>query len=65
VELTALVDEKGNVADVAIVTPAGGRAGLNEAATESVKRRKYRPATKDGVPVRVWIQVRVRFELPK
>jgi TonB family protein len=65
VELNALVDEKGNVADVAIVTPAGGRAGLNEAATESVKRRKYRPATKDGVPVRVWIQVRVRFELPK
>jgi len=65
VELNALVDEKGNVADVAIVTPAGGRAGLNEAAVDSVKRRKYRPATKDGVPVRVWIQVRVRFELPK
>jgi TonB family protein len=65
VELNALVDEKGNVGDVTVVSPAGGRAGLNEAAIDSVKRRKYRAATKDGVPVRVWIQVRVRFELPK
>jgi TonB family protein len=65
VELNALVDEKGNVADVTVVTPAGGRAGLTEAAVENVKRRHYRPATKDGVPVRVWLSVRVRFELPK
>jgi TonB family protein len=65
VELNALIDEKGNVADVTIVTPAGGRAGLTEAAIENVKRRHYRPATKDGVPVRVWLSVRVKFELPK
>jgi hypothetical protein len=30
-----------------------------------VKKRRYRPATKDGVPVKVWMSVRVRFELPK
>jgi TonB family protein len=65
VELSVLVDEKGNVADATVITPAGGRAGLNEAAVENVKRRRYRPATKDGVPVRVWVPVRVRFELPK
>jgi TonB family protein len=65
VELNVLVDEKGNVADVVVVTPAGGKAGLNEAAVENVKRRHYRPATKDGSPVRVWVSVRVRFELPK
>jgi TonB family protein len=65
VELNVLVDEKGNVADVAVVTAAGGRAGLTEAAAENVKRRHYRPAVKDGVPVRVWVAVRVRFELPK
>ncbi len=65
VELNILVDEKGNVADVAVVTPGGGRAGLTEAAIENVKRRHYRPGTKDGVPVRVWVAVRVRFELPK
>ena len=65
VELNVLVDEKGNVADVTVVTPAGGRTGLNEAAVENVKRRHYRPATRDGVPVRVWVPVRVRFELPR
>ena len=65
VELNVLVDEKGNVADVTVVTAAGGRTGLSEAAVENVKRRHYRPATRDGVPVRVWVPVRVRFELPK
>ncbi|HEY6553787.1 MAG TPA: TonB family protein [Vicinamibacteria bacterium] len=65
VELSVLVDETGKVADVTVITPAGGKAGLTEAAVDNVKRRHYRPATKDGVPVRVWINVRVRFELPK
>ena len=65
VELSVLVDEKGTVADAQVVRGAGGRAGLNEAAVDSVKRRKYRPATKDGVPVKVWISVSVKFQLPK
>jgi TonB family protein len=65
VEVNALIDEKGNVIEVTVVSPAGGRAGLNEAAVDNVKRHKYRPATKDGVPVRVWLPLRVRFELPK
>lgn len=63
VELNALVDEKGNVVDVQIVRGAGGKAGLNEAATDNVRRRKYRPASKDGVPVKVWVPVLVKFEL--
>jgi TonB family protein len=65
VELNVLVDERGNVSDAQIVQAAGGKAGLNEAAVENVKRRHYRPASKDGVPVKVWMSVRVRFELPK
>ena len=65
VELSVLVDEQGNVAAVTVVTPATGKAGLTEAATENVKRRHYRPGTKDGVPIRTWVSVRVRFELPK
>lgn len=64
VELNVLVDEKGNVTDAQVVTGAGGKAGLNEAAIENVKRRKYRPASKDGVPVKVWVPVRVVFKLP-
>jgi serine/threonine-protein kinase len=64
VELRALVDENGNVADARVVTAAGGRAGLNEAALTAVKGRRYRPATKNAVPVKVWITVRVEFRLP-
>jgi TonB family protein len=65
VELNVLVDEKGGVSEAAVVSSPAGNAGLTEAAVESVKRRKYHPATKDGVPVKVWIPVRVTFILPK
>jgi TonB family protein len=64
VELNVLVDERGSVIEAKVVAGAGGRAGLNEAAVESVKRRKYRPGIKEGVPVKVWIPVRVVFRLP-
>ena len=65
VELNVLVDEKGIVTDAQVVSGAGGKAGLNEAAVDNVKKRRYRPATKDGVPVKVWMPVRVVFELPR
>ncbi len=65
VELNVFVDEKGNVVETQVVQGAGGKAGLTEAAIESVKRRRYRPATKDGVPVKVWLPVRVLFQLPR
>ncbi len=65
VELNVLVDERGTVTDAQVVTAAGGKAGLNEAAVDNVKRRRYRPASKDGVPVKVWIPVKVTFVLPK
>jgi TonB family protein len=64
VELNVLVDEKGAVLDAQIVSGAGGKFGLNEAAIEHVKRRTYRPASKEGVPVKVWVPVRVQFKLP-
>jgi TonB family protein len=64
VQLNVLVDETGNVVDTQIVAGAGGRSGLNEAAVSSLRRRKYHPATQDGVPVKVWMRVRVQFRLP-
>jgi TonB family protein len=64
VELSILVDEKGAVTDAQVVTSAGGRAGLDEAAIENAKKRRYRPATKEGVPVKVWMPLRVVFKLP-
>jgi TonB family protein len=65
VEVSVLVDERGTVTDAKVVTGAGGKAGLSEAAMENARRRRYRAATKDGVPVKVWIPVTVNFVLPK
>jgi len=65
VELNVLVDEKGGVSDVQVVTGAAGRSGLNEAAIDYARRQRYRPATKDGVTVKVWMPLRVKFDLPK
>jgi TonB family protein len=65
VEVSVLVDERGNVADAKVTTAAGGKSGLNEAAVENAKRRRYRAATKDGVPVKVWVPVTVNFVLPR
>jgi serine/threonine-protein kinase len=64
VELSILVDERGVVTDTQVVTSAGGRSGLDEAAIENAKKRKYRPATKEGLPVKVWMPLRVQFKLP-
>jgi TonB family protein len=65
VVVNALVDERGNVTDAQVVTEAGGRTGLNEAAVEAARKYRFRPATKDGVPVKVWYRVKVKFELPR
>jgi polysaccharide chain length determinant protein (PEP-CTERM system associated) len=62
--LNILVDERGDVVDAQVVAGVAGRSGLNEAAKKSVEDRKYRPAEKDGVPVKVWLPVRVQFRLP-
>jgi TonB family protein len=64
VELQALVDENGRVVEVQIISGMGGKSGLDEAAVDSVKRRRYKPAAKEGIPVKVWIPVRVQFKLP-
>jgi TonB family protein len=65
VEVSVLVDERGTVAETKLVSGAGGKSGLNEAALENARRRRYRPASKDGVPVKVWVAVTVNFMLPK
>jgi TonB family protein len=65
IDLTVLVDERGAVADTRVLSGAGGRSGLNEAASEYVRRWKFRPATKDGVAVKTWTPVSVVFMLPR
>jgi TonB family protein len=61
VEVRVLVDEKGDVREAEL---AGAKAGygFDQAAIDAAKRATYRPATKDGVRVKMWTQLVVRFK---
>lgn len=58
--LAVLVSETGTPLEIRVIQRA--RAGLTEAAVAAVRRWKFEPAEKDGVPVTTWTTVRVRFE---
>jgi protein TonB len=62
--LRALVDETGRVADVSLVRVSAQGLDFEGAATRYVRTRVYRPATKQGVPVRVWLPIQVEFQYP-
>jgi TonB family protein len=64
VDVRALIDETGRVIDVQVLKVAPRDLGFEQAAVRTVRGRRYRPATKDGVPVRVWKPFRVTFPKP-
>lgn len=55
----AIVSGGGDVTDAKAVNPAG--MGLDERAVEAVRRWKFEPATKDGKPVAVKVNLEVEF----
>ncbi len=61
VVLSVVVDPQGNVSEMRVVQGLG--YGLNEKAAEAVRAWKFKPGTRDGVPVAVLITVAVAFRL--
>ena len=61
VDIKVLVDENGRVTDA---QRAGAKAGFgfDEAALEAARRAQFTPATKDGVRVKIWHVLRVKFQ---
>jgi TonB family protein len=57
----ALVDETGAVTEVTLDRASPTGLGFEDAAMRSVRTRVYRPGTKRGVPVRVWLPIAVEF----
>ena len=64
VSLTAVVDDNGAVVEVSRVRASPPGLGFEEAATSCVLSRAYRPATRQGVPVRVRLPIRIEFQPP-
>ncbi len=60
--MNVLVNERGTVDQVVLVWGASG-ADFNQAAIAAAKTWTYRPASKHGVPVKVWKSERVVFRL--
>lgn len=56
-----IVDAKGIPQDPRVVRPIG--YGLDEKAIEAVKQYRFKPATKDGKPVPVYMTIAINFRL--
>ena len=59
----ALVGIDGTVEEVRITRVEGRNFGFEEATEEAIYKWRYKPATKNGVRVRVWVTIRVPFRL--
>jgi TonB family protein len=59
--LAVIIDDKGVPRDIKVVRPLG--FGLDEKAVEAVSKWRFRPATKNGVPVTVRANIQVNFRL--
>ena len=57
VEAEVLVGPDGSVEDVRIVSAEPPNMGFEKATEDAVRQFRYKPATKKGVKVRVWIRV--------
>ena len=58
--VSLIVNEQGLATDIKVQRGAGH--GLDEKAVEAVQKYKFRPAMKDGVPVKVQMMVEVNFQ---
>lgn len=63
VNLQALVGIDGRVEEVRIVSASHSGVGFETASEEAVRQWRYRPATKNGVKVRMWLPVRIPFTI--
>jgi protein TonB len=58
-----LVDENGRVVDVRLESGVRQNVGLNEAAIETARSARFKPATKGGVRVKTWYRLTIPFKL--
>jgi TonB family protein len=63
VVVLVLVTEEGLVSQARIQSGIGGRSGIDGSVLEGVRSARFRPATKNGTPVRMWRTVVVDVRL--
>ena len=65
VEIEALVGTNGSIEDTRIISIDNPGFGFEEATVSAIEKWRYRPATKLGVKVRMWVTIRVPFNMEK
>jgi protein TonB len=63
VVISVLVDENGQVQDARVTESVNQKVGINEAALSAARSARYKPATKEGVRVKMWTRLRIPFKL--
>lgn len=63
VVLSILVDEAGRVVQTRLEKGVAGATELDQAALAAAANARYRPAMKDGEPVKMWTTLRIPFKL--
>ncbi|HMK21267.1 MAG TPA: energy transducer TonB, partial [Terriglobales bacterium] len=61
VQLAGTVEPQGNFTDLCVLVPAG--EGLDEKAMRTVRTWRFEPATRDGAPTAVRVNIQVDFRL--
>ena len=62
VTVRVLIDENGRVIDAKIPGKEAG-FGFDTAALEAARRTSFKPATKNNVRVKIWVDLKVNFTL--
>lgn len=63
VVVSLLVDETGRVAETRLESGVSQNVGINEAALAAARSAVFNPATKSGVRVKMWYQLKIPFKL--
>jgi len=62
VVILVLVNERGAVADARVQKGLGGRSGIDTVVLDAVRGSRFRAATKNGIPVKMWRTVVVEVK---
>jgi len=63
VQMQVLVGPDGQVEDIRIIKVTRSGVGFESASEDAIRQWRYRPATKKGVKVRMWVTVRIPFTI--
>ena len=62
VVVLVLVNEDGQIGEAKLQQGLASRSGVNEAVVQAVRTSRFKPATKNGVPVKMWRTVVVEVK---